>query len=124
MSSEARRRTDENGGVPAPTALKIPDGLPNSRVVGKLSGIFLPADHQGEQGQNRSQCRKFPKSPGFLAKPYAEKNLLTTHRGYAPWSLTCSPLRWSLEATPVLFLPPYCRRKKKKCRRSSTSLLF
>jgi len=73
MKPETRRRTDENGGVSAPTALKIPDGLPTSRAVGKLLGIFLFADHQGEQGQNRSQCRKFPNSPRILAKPYQKE---------------------------------------------------
>jgi len=67
MSSETRRRTDENGGVPAPTAHKIPVGLPNAGAEGKLSGIFLPAEHQGEQGQNRSPRRKFPNSLRFLA---------------------------------------------------------
>ena len=70
MSSETRRRTDENGGDSAPTAHKIHVGLPNAGAEGKLSGISLPADHQGEQGQNRLLCRKFPNSPRFLAKPY------------------------------------------------------
>jgi len=94
MSSETRRRTDENGGAPTPTAHKNPVGLPNAGAEGKLSGISLPADHQGEQGQNRSCSIERGVSHCYECKEICRKGLLAKRK---PFGFTEFARRYGVE---------------------------
>lgn len=93
-----------------PIPSKGSQSLPQSGRPGSRSGILLRTDRQGQQEESLSENRKFPNSPEISVNPCHEKKRLTTLREYARWSLFVSPLLWSFEATPVLSLPPYCRR--------------